>query len=131
MATIDKESAEFARRVKLFYQALQKKDWPTTYDMRTANFKQDVIREYYLKQMADEGRGWSLDNYKVLSIRRYGDTNGLYAAQIIMQFSEAASDPSYQCALWQKEGGTWVCDEPGLSGLGLLRSTRPPYWDKH
>jgi len=130
MAQRDPQSAEFAERVKLFYQALQKRDWPTTYDMRTANFKHDVTKEYYLKQMADEGKRWSLNSYKVLNINEHVDTNGIYAAQIIMEFKEGGLT-SYQCALWEKESGTWACDEPGLSGLGLLHSTRPPYWDKH
>ena len=130
MARQDTKSAEFAQRVELYYQSLQKKDWPTSYDMRTANFKQDTTKEYYLQQMADEGKKWSLVSYKVLNIDMHGDTNGIYAAQIIMEFKEGGLH-SYQCALWERESGTWVCDEPGLSGLGLLHSTRAPYWDKH
>ena len=67
VARQDAKSAEFAQRVKLYYQSLQKKDWPTSYDMRTANFKQDTTKEYYLQQMADEGKRWSLVSYKVLT----------------------------------------------------------------
>jgi hypothetical protein len=122
--------ADFGSRVKLFYQACQAKDWPTTYEMRTADFRQDTERGYYLKQMADDGKRWSLDRYKILNIYLAGDTNGVQAAQLIMEFQEGGSH-SYECAVWKKESGTWVCDEPGLGGLALLHSTRAPSWYNH
>jgi hypothetical protein len=124
MARSDAKAAEFAQKVELYYQALEKKDWPTSYDMRTANFKQDVTRELYLKQMADYGK--SLHSYKVLNVRLYGGTDGDYtAAEIIMEFNEGGM-VSYRCARWIKRGGIWTCDEPGLGGL--LTSTRIPDW---
>jgi hypothetical protein len=117
-------SAEFVRRVKLYYEALQKKDWPTTYNMRTAQFKQDVTKEYYLKEMADDGKRWNLDSYRVLGVHQFGNE----AAEIIFEFRESGS-LSYSSAWWKNKDGTWVCDEPGLSE-GLLRSTRVPDWIK-
>ena len=124
MARSDAKSADFAQRVELYYQSIQKKDWPTSYDMRTANFKQDVTRDVYLKQMADSGE--NLTSYKVLNVRLFGGTNGDYtAAEIIMEFNEGGM-VSYSCARWIKRGGNWTCDEPGLSGF--LTSTRIPDW---
>jgi hypothetical protein len=126
MAQKDQKSAEFAKAFELYYQSLQKKDWPTSYDMRTANFKKDVTRDVYLKEMADHGE--NLTSYKVLNVRLYGGTNGDYtAAEIIMEFNEGGM-VSYSCARWIKRGGNWTCDEPGLSGSGFLTSTRIPDW---
>ena len=126
MAQRDAKSKEFAQKVELYYQSLQQKDWPTSYDMRTASFKQDVTREYYLKQMADDGRSWRLSSYKVLKVSLYGGMTGDYtAAEIIMEFHEGGI-VSYSCARWIKRGGNWFCDEPGLGGL--LTSTRIPDW---
>lgn len=74
MAQRNQKSADFVTRVKLYYQALETKDWPTSYDMRTAEFKDDVTRNLYLKQMADSGE--NLTSYKVLNIHLYGGLNG-------------------------------------------------------
>jgi hypothetical protein len=118
------QAADFVARVKLYYQSLEKKDWPTSYDMRTVEFKYDVSRDLYLKQMADSGE--TLTSYKVLGIRLYGDASGdNIAAEIIMEFHEGGM-VSYNCARWIKRNGIWMCDEPGLSGL--LTSTRIPDW---
>ena len=108
MAKTDPQSAEFVGRVKLFYQALEKKDWPTSYDMRTATFKHDVTREYYLRQMAEGGQ--ALDSYKVLSGHMYGGTNhDLTAAELIMEFNPGGGGVhSYSCARWIKRGGNWM-----------------------
>jgi hypothetical protein len=126
MAQDDQHSAEFVARVKHFYQALQKKDWPTSYDIRTADYKRDVTRDFYLKQMANDGKQWNLNSYKVLNIKRYGDARGDFTAvQMIMEFSETGTH-SYNISLWKKEGGSWQCEEPGLDGPVLLRSMRVP-----
>jgi hypothetical protein len=117
-------AADFVARVKLFYQSLEKKDWPTSYDMRTTDFKYDVARDLYLKQMADSTE--NLTSYKVLGLHLYGDASGdNTAAEIIIEFHESRI-VSYNCARWIKRGGVWMCDEPGLSGL--LTSTRIPDW---
>ncbi len=124
MAQNQPQSADFVARVKLYYQSLEKKDWPTSYDMRTANFKQDVTRDYYLKQMADSRE--NLTSYKVLNVKLYSDEKiGDTAAEIIMEFHEGGM-VSYSCARWIKRGGNWMCDEPGLSGF--LQSLRGPDW---
>jgi hypothetical protein len=126
MAQRDPKDAEFVRSVKTFYQALEKQDWPTSYDMRVTEFKQDVTRDYYLKRMAEEGRSWRLNSYKVLNIGMFaGPTGDSQAAEIIMQFNEGGS-VSYSCARWKQRFGKWLCDEPGLSGM--LTSTRMPDW---
>jgi hypothetical protein len=123
-AQTDKKSAEFAQRVELYYQSLEKKDWPTSYDMRTTDFKHVVARDLYLKEMAESRE--NLTSYKVLGARLYGDTSGDYtAAEIIIEFHEGGM-VSYGCARWIKRGGIWMCDEPGLSGL--LTSMRIPDW---
>jgi hypothetical protein len=122
----DPRSAEFVARVKLFYQSLQKKDWPTSYDMRTANFKKDVTKDFYLKQMADEGKTWNLNSYKVLNTQQFGNAQGeITATRIIMEFSETGTH-SYNLSSWKKEGVSWQCEDPGLDGLTLLHSTRVP-----
>ena len=122
------QQAAFVDSVKRFYQALQDKDWPTTYDMRFSDFKHDVPWAIYLKQVADGGRGWTLDSFKVLNLEMFGDTNGnYYAAQMIMEFTEVGK-VSYGAAWWRNEGGKWFCEETGASGLAWLRSTRPPPW---
>jgi hypothetical protein len=123
MAQHDAQSAEFAQKAERYYQAIEKKDWPTTYDMRTSDFKQDVTRNLYLKQMADSSE--NLTSYKVLNVRMYGGASGDTAAELIMEFNEAGM-VSYNCARWIKRDGIWLCDEPGLSGL--LTSTRIPDW---
>ncbi len=124
MAYQGQKSAEFAGKVELFYQAIEKKDWPTSYDMRTATFKQLVMREHYLKEMGNGGK--ILDSYKVLGGRMYGSTTGDFtAAELIMEFYSHGTH-SYSCARWIKRDGKWMCDEPGLSGL--LMSLRPPDW---
>lgn len=125
MAHIDKKSAEFAGQVELFYQAIEKEDWPTSYDMRTADFKQMVTREHYLKQMANGGS--VLNSHKVLSSRRYGMNGDDTAAEVIIEFNPGGGGVhSYSCARWIKRNGKWMCDEPGLSGL--LISFSPPDW---
>jgi hypothetical protein len=117
MAQRDPKDAEFVRSVKTFYQA---------YDMRVAEFKQDMTRDYYLKQMAGEGKSWRLNSYKVLNVTMFaGPTGDNQAAEIIMQFNEGGS-VSYSCARWKQRFGKWLCDEPGLSGM--LTSTRMPDW---
>jgi hypothetical protein len=124
MSKGDQKCSQFAQKVELYYQALQKKDWPTSYDMRTADFKQDVNKALYLKQMAD-GRE-NLTSYKVLNVHLFGGMDGNYtAAEMIMEFTEGRM-VSYSCARWIRRGGNWMCDEPGLSGL--LTSTRIPDW---
>ena len=123
MAHSDQKSAEFAGKVELFYQAVEKQDWPTSYDMRTATFKQLVTRENYLKQIADGGK--VLDSYKVLNDHRYSFNGDDVAAELIMEFYSRGIR-SYSCARWVKRGGKWMCDEPGLSGL--LISLSPPDW---
>jgi hypothetical protein len=124
MAKFAPNSAAFVERVKRYYEALQKKDWPTTYDMRTAQFKQDVTREFYLAEMADAGKRWNLDSYKVLGVQQFGGE----AAEIIFEFKESGN-LSYSGAWWKNVGGTWVCVEPGLS-QALLHSMRVPDWVK-
>lgn len=125
MAHIDQKSAEFAGKVELFYQAIEKKDWPTSYEMRTAAFKKMVTRENYLKQMAN-GRK-VLDSHKVLSSNRYSMNGDDTAAEVIMEFNPGGSGAhSFRCARWIKRNGNWMCEEPGLSGL--LTSFSPPDW---
>lgn len=124
MAKFDPNSAAFVERVKRYYEALQKKDWPITYDMRTAQFKQDVTREFYLAEMTDAGKRWNLDSYKVLGVQQFGGE----AAEIIFEFKESGN-LSYSSAWWKNVGGTWVCVEPGLS-QALLHSMRVPDWVK-
>ena len=124
MARTRPKAADFVARVKLYYQSLEKKDWPTSYDMRTASFKHDVTRDYYLKEMAKDRE--TLTSYKVLGVRSYEDTSGDdMAAEIIMEFHQGGM-VSHSCARWIKRGGVWICDEPGLNGL--LTSTRIPDW---
>jgi hypothetical protein len=119
------KSAEFAQKVELYYGALEKKDWATSYDLRTSAFKHDVARNLYLKQIGDAGE--NLRSYKVLNVRMYGDMTGDYmAAELIMEFQEGGID-SYSCSRWIRRGGNWMCDEPGLSGI-FLSSTRIPDW---
>jgi len=119
------ESADFVARVKHYYQSLEEKDWPTSYDMRTATFKQDVAKDYYLKEMA--GSRENLTSYKVLSLRSYTNTRGEdTAAEMIMEFHNGEM-VSYGCARWIKLGGVWMCDEPGLKS-GLLINLRIPDW---
>jgi len=126
MARRDPKTTEFVHSVEVFYQAIEKQDWPTTYEMRVPEFKQDVTRDYYLKQMAEDGKSWRLNSYKVLDVITFaGPTGDSQAAQIIMQFNEGGS-VSYNCARWKQRFGKWMCDEPGLSGL--LTSTRIPDW---
>jgi hypothetical protein len=110
-------------RVELVYQALEKEDWPTSYDMRTASFKQLVTREYYLKQMADGGK--ILDSYKVLNSGMYSMNGDDIAAELIMEFNSRGIH-SYSCARWIKRSGKWMCDEPGLGGS--LKNLRTPDW---
>jgi hypothetical protein len=70
------------------------------YDMRTANFKKDVSKDLYLKQMADDGRNWSLKSYKVLNIHQFEDVQGdITSVQMIMEFNETGTH-SYNFSLW-------------------------------
>jgi hypothetical protein len=110
--------------VKRFYQAVEDRDWPTSYDMRTADFKGDVTRDLYLGKMAKDGQ--RLNSYKVLSVQTFADGAGYKAAQIMMEFDHGSS---YGCARWKKVVGVWLCEEPGLSAL--LTSTRIPDWVSH
>jgi hypothetical protein len=127
MGERDPKTADFVRRVEGYYQALQKQDWPATYEMRVAEFKQDVMRDYYLKTIAEDGKRWRLDNYKVLNVAMYsGPNGGNDAAEMIIRFDEGGM-VSYASARWKKRGGIWLCDEPGL-GEALLHSTRIPDW---
>jgi hypothetical protein len=110
--------------VKLYYQSLELKDWPASYDMRTTDFKHLVDKDVYLKEMADNRE--NLTSYKVLRLRLYsGEKSGHTAAEMIMEFHEGEM-VSYNCSRWIKQGGIWVCDEPGLSGL--LKNLRIPDW---
>ena len=127
LAQHDAQAAPFVDCVKRFYQALENKDWPTSYDMRTSDFKQDMTRAVYLKGVADEGRGWSLESYKVLNVQMEADANGDFAAQLIMEFNESGS-VSQNAARWKKENGKWLCEEPGLGQLGITSSMRAPQW---
>jgi hypothetical protein len=118
------QAPEFVDSVKKFYRAVQDKDWATSYDMRTATFKQDVTRNYYLEQMAKDNP--HLNSYKVLSVQMFGDVSGIDAAELIIEVNHGVS---YDCARWKKVEGVWLCDEPGLGGLdGSLRSLRIPDW---
>ena len=124
MSRRDKPSADFAHSVERYYEAIEKQDWPTTYDMRTSDFKQDVTRIVYLQQMADDRE--HLTSYKVLNVRTYAGMSGGYtAAEIIMEFHEGGM-VSYSSARWKMRDGKWLCEEPGLSGF--LTSTRVPDW---
>jgi hypothetical protein len=119
------KAAEFAQKVELYYGAVEKKDWATTYDMRTSAFKHDVTRDLYLRQISDAGE--NLRSYKVLNVRMYGGITGGYtAAELIMEFHEGGID-SYDCSRWIMRDGNWMCDEPGLIGA-FLSSTRIPDW---
>jgi hypothetical protein len=124
MARRDTPSAEFAQSIERFYESIEKKDWPTTYDMRTADFKQDVPRSDYLKEMAN--RPENLTSYRVLDVHTYaGPVGGYNAAEIIMEFHEGGM-VSYSCAKWIRRFGKWLCLDPGLSGY--LINTRVPDW---
>jgi hypothetical protein len=118
------QAPELVDSVKKFYRALEAKDWPTSYDMRTSTFKQDVPRNLYLEQMAKENA--PLSRYKVLSVHMYGDSAAVSAAEIIMEFDQGAS---YASTRWKKVNGIWLCEEPGLSGY--LTSLRAPDWITH
>lgn len=118
------QAPDLVESVKKFYQALQAKDWATTYDMRTATFKQDVIRGDYLAQLAKENP--RLSSYRVLGVEFFQSPNGGSAAELIMDFDHGAS---YRCARWKKVNGSWLCDDPGLGGF--LRSLRIPDWATH
>jgi hypothetical protein len=124
MARRDTPSAEFAQSIERFYESIEKKDWPTTYDMRTADFKQDVPRSDYLKEMAN--RPENLTSYRVLDVHTYaGPVGGYNAAEIIMEFHEGGM-VSYSCAKWIRRFGKWLCLDPGLGGY--LVNTRVPDW---
>ena len=124
MARRDAPSAEFAHSVERYYEAIEKQDWPTTYDMRTSDFKQDVTQSVYLQQVAEDGG--HLTSYKVLNVHTYADMSGGYtAAEIIMEFHEGGM-VSYSSAKWKRRDGKWLCEDPGLSGF--LTSTRVPDW---
>jgi len=129
MAQRDSQSADFARRVEVYYQALQKKDWPTSYDMRTANYKQLVTEDTYLRQITEE-KGWNLDSYKILNVAIFGDKSGDHAAQLIIETSENGS-VYYNCAVWKYVGGIWLCEEPGIDNNDILHSMTPPDWYKN
>jgi hypothetical protein len=125
MAQNEPQSADFVARVKLYYQSIEKKDWPTSYDMRAADFKHDVARDLYLKTMADSKE--NLISYKVLDVGLYSNEKGTNtAAELIMEFHEGEV-VLYGCARWIKQGGIWVCDESGLK-KSLLKSQRMPDW---
>jgi hypothetical protein len=125
--TLRQQAPDLVDSVKKFYRAVQERDWPTTYDMRTSTFKQDVTRQYYLEELA---KGlWCLRTYRVLHVQSYSDGGGCHAAEIIMDFDHGAS---YGCARWKKVNGVWLCDEPGLGGQnGMLQSLRVPDWVSH
>jgi hypothetical protein len=126
MAKGGPKDAEFARSVEIFYQAIEKQDWPITYDMRVPEFKQTMTRDNYLNLMAEEGKSWRLSSYKVLNVRLFGGPTGVYqAAEIIIEFNEGGT-VSYSCARWKYRFGKWLCDEPGLSGA--LTSIPIPDW---
>ena len=124
MARRDTPSADFAHSVERYYEAIEKQDWPTTYDLRTSEFKQDVIRSTYLQQIAADRE--HLTSYKILNVRMYSGMSGGYtAAEIIMEFHEGGM-VSYSSVRWKMRDGKWLCDEPGLSGF--LTRTRIPDW---
>jgi hypothetical protein len=86
MAQQDPKRADFTQSIKLYYAALEHKDWGTSYDMRTPAFKYDVSRELYREQRSDDVK--VLTSYKVLNVRMYGDATGNYtASEIIMEFN--------------------------------------------
>jgi hypothetical protein len=116
-------ASDFVHRFKVYYNAIEKQDWPTTYDMRVDEFRHDVTREFYLKEMSEYGKHWRLKSYKVVELGMFGGTNSNYdGAALIVQFKEnrTLSDSNVR---WRKQGGIWLCDEPGLDDA-LLHSTR-------
>lgn len=127
VARANPNAADFVRRVEDYYKAIQEQDWATTYDMRVSEFKQDVMRGYYLKTMTEVGKRWHLVTFKILDVEMFHNMSGDYwAAELVVQFNESGSI-SYRSVRWKKRGGIWLCDEPGLSG-GVLPSTRIPDW---
>jgi hypothetical protein len=121
------EFADLAKAVRQYYQALQEKDWLTSYEMRTADFKHDVSKDLYLSSVAKDGGRWLLRSYRILNTHIYGKAGSNHdsAALLVMHFTESHGE-SYNIALWKYEGGSWLCEEPGLSELPLLRSARVP-----
>jgi hypothetical protein len=117
--------SEFETEVKKFYAALQAKDWPTTYEMRTAPFKQDVTQQFYFDSMNKEGKAWSLDTYEVLNIVEFTTPSGETKIRLIMKFVENGST-SYNVVWWKKEGQAWYCEEAGPTRLSLFTATRMP-----
>ncbi|HZI32858.1 MAG TPA: hypothetical protein VFF11_10990 [Candidatus Binatia bacterium] len=117
------KASDFVHRFKTYYSAIEKQDWPTTYDMRVDEFKHDVTRDFYLKEMAEYGKNWRLRSYKVIELEMSGGTNGNFdGAALIVQFKENRM-VNYSTVRWKKQRGVWLCDEPGLSDA-LLHSTR-------
>ena len=118
------KAADFVRRVKAFYGALENQDWSTSYDMRTAEFKYDVSKDLYLQTL--KGNAWHLKSYQILNVCMYSDTSGNYqAAELIIRSNDGAV--SYNSSRWKIRSGIWLCVEPGLSGP-LQRGIRIPDW---
>jgi hypothetical protein len=121
------KAADFVRRVKAFYGALENRDWSSSYEMRVAEFKHDVSKDFYLQTLKEQGQGWHLKHYQVLNVCMYSDhENGDYeAAELIIRSDDGAI--SYGSSRWKRRGGVWLCDEPGLSGP-LQHSMQIPDW---
>jgi hypothetical protein len=115
------EFGEFGLVFREFYTALKNKDWETTYDFRTRDFRHDISRELYLASMRKDSAHWKLSSYKVLDVAAYDNS----AVRLIMEFDEDGLK-THNVIWWKKEDGHWRCQEAGPHGLPFFHATRSP-----
>lgn len=101
-------------QVQAYYRAEQAGDWGQVYELRVRDFRWSVSRDYFVKAMTEDARGWELLDYVVESAEGQGDR-----VQISMHLRyRSTGDHGVikeidDTIVWLYEDGHWLCKDAG------------------
>ncbi|MBU1192145.1 MAG: nuclear transport factor 2 family protein [Gammaproteobacteria bacterium] len=111
-------------QVQAYYRAEQSGDWAQVYELRVRDFRWSVSRDYFVKAMTEDARGWELLDYSIESAEAQGDQ-----VQVTLDFRYriTGEKPAWQqlantegilevsdTSVWLYEDGRWLCKDAGV-----------------
>ena len=110
--------------VQEYYRLEQSSNWEAAYEYRTPNYRGTVPKERYISFMKKDNTGWTLKDYRVLSV---SETNGkvviriefveappvAYLEQHLPKGAHLAEISMEDNTVWININGTWYCEDAG------------------
>jgi hypothetical protein len=119
-----REFGDLEEQVHTYYRAEQTGDWAQVYALRVRDFRWSVSRDYFVKAMTEDARGWELLDYTIESAEALDDK-----VQVTLNFRYriTGDKPAWQqlandegilevsdTSVWLYEDDRWLCKDAGV-----------------